>query len=88
MRWKKARILVEIPYFHERNLDAMLKEELQKAINIRFSNPKYYPNLRHRFGKIRLKTLAKVLESLEHTGIVLRELDEEVTDLEPMEVRK
>jgi hypothetical protein len=83
-RWKTARVLVEIPYFHEHNLDEMLKDEVHKAINIRFGNPRNYPKLRHRFGKIRFKLLAKVLESMKNTGVVMMELSDDIT-LSPLD---
>lgn len=83
-RWRTAKILVEIPYFHDINLDPMLKDEVKKAINIRFSNPRNYPKLRHRFGKIRFKHLAKVHRSMEMTDVVLKEISDEI-DLVPLD---
>ena len=72
--WRTARFLVEIPYISSKDLTPFMKEEVQKALLVRFNNPRN--RLAPRLGRLKVKRFAMVYKNMP-TDLQLIELKDE-----------
>jgi hypothetical protein len=79
--WRKALLLVEIPFFHEKDLTQHLRWELEKALQVRFVNSKY--KLSNRLGKIKVKSWAKVHNNLPPDAVLVEIKDDFGSSADP-----